>query len=316
LQVKGRFDIFGSMLTKDLLIPKTPLPKLTAAQDRILSYLLTHPDNVAYMSSAELAQALDISNATVVRFSQHIGFKGYQDLQRHIREKIKARLSVPERVKKTPRHISSPGDFLKTVIKSDLDNLARISDTVSAERFEQIVNEIHCRKEVWVLGLRSCHGVAHGFATTLRFLDRRVNLITLDTGAVWDEIQPGLKKDALLITISFPRYSRQTYEIARKFSQAGATVAAITDSQASPLASLSQIVIPLPCWIDSFFESHVAVMSLLNAVLAGVSYLDGSKAMSQLERLEQIWEEKDVYLKSPAAAAPTWAGQFNTENRG
>ena len=301
------------MLTKDLLISKTPLPDLTPAQDRILSYLLAHPDNVAYMSSAQLAQILEMSNATIVRFSQHIGFKGYQDLQRHIREKIKARLSVPERVKKTPPHISSPGDFLKTVIKSDQENLARIIEAVPVELFEQLIQEIHNRNEVWVLGLRTCHGAAHSFATNLRFLARRVNLITLDTGSVWDEIQPGLNPQTLLISISFPRYSRKTFDITWQFSQAGATVAAITDSPASPLASFSNMVIPLPCWIDSFFESHVAVMSLLNAVLAGVSYLDGSKAMSRLEQLEQIWEEKEVYLKSPTAATPSWAGQFNIE---
>lgn len=294
------------MLTKDLLISKTPLPDLTPAQDRILSHLLSHPDDLAYMSSAELAQTLDISNATVVRFSQHIGFKGYLDLQRHIREVIKARLSVPQRIQKR-QPVSRTKDLLKTVLKSDQANLTHAADSIDPETFESLVNEIHRRTEIWVLGLRSCHGIAHSFATNLRFLSRRVNLITLDTGAVWDQIQPGLNKEALLLAISFPRYSKMTHDITRQFSTAGAAVAAVTDSPASPLATLSSLALYLPCWIDSYFESHVAALSVLNAVLAGVSYLDGSKAMSSLQALEALWEEKEVYLKPTPASLPSWA---------
>ena len=298
------------MLTKDLLISKTPLPNLTPAQDRILSHLLTRPDEVAYMSSAELAQTLNMSNATVVRFSQHIGFKGYMDLQRHIREIIKARLSVPQRIQRKREPVSRIKDLLKTVLKSDQANLTHAAGSITPEVFEELVKEIHSRREIWVLGLRSCHGIAQNFATNLRFLSRRVNLITLDTGTVWDQIQPGLNRDAFLLAISFPRYSRLTYDITRQFSKAGAAVAAITDSPASPLSALSRMALYLPCWIDSFFESHVAAMSVLNAVLAGVAYVDGSKTMPRLQALEALWEEKEVYLKPASAAMPSWAEQL------
>jgi DNA-binding MurR/RpiR family transcriptional regulator len=294
------------MLSKDYLFSKSPIPRLTAAQDKILEYLLSHPDNVAYMSSGQLAQALSMSNATIVRFSQHIGFKGYMDLQRHLRQEIKARLSVPQRLQKQPANITQTRDFLKTVLKSDQENLANVAQTLSPELFEQLVTDIHSRQEIWVLGLRSCHGAAHYFATNLRFLSKRVNLISLDAGTVWCQIQPGLNPDALLISISFPRYCRQTVEIAQLFHDAGALIAAVTDSQVSPLGKLGNLVFPLPFWVDSFFESNVAVMSFLNAVLAGVSYLDGHKAISRLQALEEIWENQSVYLNQ-RAAIPSWA---------
>ena len=302
------------MLNTDLLIPKKPLPHLTPAQEKILEYLLERPDKVAYMSSAELAHALDISNATVIRFSQHIGFKGYLDLQSHIRELIKARLTLPQRLQKTSHNIGKTGDILKTVLKSDQTNLTFAMKNISPALFEQVVNEIHQRREVWVLGLRSFFGPAHSFATTLGFLARKANLITLDAGTVWDYIQPGLNKDALLISISFPRYCRLTLDITREFFQAGAKVAAITDSPTSPLARISTMVIPVPCWIDSFFESQVAVTSFFNAVLAGVSFLDGAKTMSRLQHLEEIWTRKQVFLDPGSGVSPSWADKF-TNNR-
>jgi len=303
------------MLSKDFLLSNSPLPKLTAAQNRILEYLLGHPDNVAYMSSSQLAETLGMSNATIVRFSQHIGFKGYIDLQRHIRQEIKAHLSVPQRVQKQPANIIQARDFLKTVLKSDRENLATAAQILSSELFEQLVTEIQVRQEIWVLGLRSCHGAAHYFATNLRFLSRRVNLISLDAGTVWSQIQPGLNPDAILISIAFPRYCRQTIEITQLFHDAGALIAAVTDSHVSPLAKLGNLVFPLPFWVDSFFESNVAVMSFFNALLAGVSYLDGHKTMSRLQVLEEIWEDKSVYLNQRAAAVPSWAEQLKPNNK-
>jgi DNA-binding MurR/RpiR family transcriptional regulator len=267
------------------------------------------------MSSAELAEKLDMSNATVVRFSQHIGFKGYLDLQQHIRQEIKARLNVPARLKKRPRHVGQTKDFIKTVLKSDRDNLSRAMDSISPDMFETVVDEICRHDEIWVLGLRSCHGAAHYFATNLRFLSKRVNLISLEAGTVWSQLAPGLNKDALLISITFPRYCRQTLEITEQFHRAGAKIVAVTDSHASPLAQMGSWVFPLPFWIDSFFESNVAVISFLNAVLAAVSFSDGPKTMDRLQALEEIWEDKNVYNNDTTAELPSWATQLKSKNK-
>ncbi|MCG8635827.1 MAG: MurR/RpiR family transcriptional regulator [Desulfobacterales bacterium] len=303
------------MLKKDFLFSKTPLPQLTAAQSRILEYLMENLDDVAYMSSAELADKLDISNATVVRFSQHIGFKGYLDLQQHIRQEIKTRLNVPARLKKKPVNVGETKDFLKTVLKSDRDNLARAAESISSDLFEAVAAEICKHDEIWVLGLRSFHGAAHYFATNLRFLSKRVNLISLESGTVWSQLTPGLNPDALLISITFPRYCRQTLDITELFHNAGAKIVAITDSHTSPLARIGNWVFPLPFWIDSFFESSVAVVSFLNALLAAVSFSGGPKTMDRLQALEKVWEEKNVYVKQTTTALPSWAAQLTSKNR-
>ncbi|MCG8688749.1 MAG: MurR/RpiR family transcriptional regulator [Desulfobacterales bacterium] len=303
------------MTTTDFLFTGIPRPQLTAAQGKILDYLMSHLDDVAYMSSAELAERLGISNATVVRFSQHIGYKGYLDLQRHIRQEIKTRLKVPERVKKTPPNIRSPKDFLNSVLKSDRENLDHMRKTISEDLFEAAVREIHSRKEVWVLGLRSCHGAAHYFSTNLRFLSRRVNLISLDAGTVWSQIQPGLNPESLLISITFPRYCTHTLDITDQFYKAGAKIISITDSQTSPLAAMGSYVFPLPFWIDSFFESATAVTSFLNAILASVSFMDGRKTMDGLQALEQVWEEKNVYSNQTQTVLPTWANRLKKEQK-
>jgi DNA-binding MurR/RpiR family transcriptional regulator len=301
------------MLKNAFLFSNTPLPKLTETQRKILSYLLDHMEDVAYMSSAVLAKKLNISNATIVRFSQRIGFRGYLDLQRHIREKIKSQLNLTDRIQKSSRMVQSPGYFLKTVLESDRNNLTHAMKSIPEEVFETVVRHIHTRKEIWVVGLRSCHGAAHYFATNLGYLGRRVNLINLDAGTVWSKIQPGLCPESLLISMTLPRYCRQTLDITRQFHDAGSTIAAITDSPASPLAAMADHVFSLPFWVDSFFESNVAVVSLLNAVLSAVSYLDGHKTVSHLTALETVWERNNIYCDTSTQIQPSWAGQLKKD---
>ena len=48
----------------------------------------------------------------------------------------------------------------------------------------------------------------------------------------------------------------------------------------------------------SFVDSLVAPLSLINALIVAVSINDIDRVSANFERLEQIWEEYDVYEKS------------------
>ena len=58
------------------------LPDLTKSQQRIASYLLANYDEAAFLSMADLARRLDLSEATLVRFAKAIGYDGFRELRR------------------------------------------------------------------------------------------------------------------------------------------------------------------------------------------------------------------------------------------
>ncbi len=53
---------------------------------RLADYLLDSYIEASFMTASELAHALNLDAATVVRFSQHLGYKGYPELLREIRD--------------------------------------------------------------------------------------------------------------------------------------------------------------------------------------------------------------------------------------
>lgn len=64
---------------------------------KLADFLLDSYVEAAFMTASELAQALNLDAATVVRFSQHLGYSGFPKLQREIRQRVKKDLLIRPR---------------------------------------------------------------------------------------------------------------------------------------------------------------------------------------------------------------------------
>jgi DNA-binding MurR/RpiR family transcriptional regulator len=65
---------------------------------RLADFVLDSYRHAAFLTATELAHHLDIDPATVVRFSQLLGYRGYPEFQREIREKVKKDLLIERKV--------------------------------------------------------------------------------------------------------------------------------------------------------------------------------------------------------------------------
>src|SRR5512133_146291 len=61
---------------------------------KLADFLLDSYVEAAFMTASELAHALNLDAATVVRFSQHLGYDGFPKLQREIRQRVKNDLLI------------------------------------------------------------------------------------------------------------------------------------------------------------------------------------------------------------------------------
>ncbi len=70
-------------------------PTMSKSFAKLADFLLDSYIEASFMTASELAHALNLDAATVVRFSQHLGYKGYPELLREIRDKVRQNLLVP-----------------------------------------------------------------------------------------------------------------------------------------------------------------------------------------------------------------------------
>ncbi|AWL13106.1 Glucokinase [Saliniradius amylolyticus] len=54
---------------------------LSANENKLADYVLAHPESIRNLSSQKLAQTVGVSQSSVVKFSQKLGYKGYPDFK-------------------------------------------------------------------------------------------------------------------------------------------------------------------------------------------------------------------------------------------
>ena len=272
--------------------------RLTPSQRRIMQYIVDNYEEAIFLTASQLAHSVGVSEATVVRLAQALGFDGYPGMQSKFREGLQNRLSTVTRLEHTVDHVGQVGDVVMKVLQEDIQNLSQTLRNLPIEVFEQAVTDIEKAKRIFVVGLRGAHAPALTLATYLRFLGKQAQLLMPGHGELWDILQ-GLQKTDLVIGISLPRYTSVTVEVLEHARRQRARVGAITDSPLSPLARHAHWVLTARCRLDSFIESFTAATSLINALLTAMSIQKPGKTLRILREREALWEEKGVYTSDP-----------------
>ncbi len=277
--------------------------RFTPSQRRIMQYIVDRYEEAIFLTASQLAQRVGVSEATVVRLAQALGFDGYPGMQKKFREGLQNRLSTVTRLEHTVDHVRQVGDVVVKVLQEDIQNLSQTLRDLPIEVFEQAVAEMEKAKRIFVVGLRGAHAPALTLATYLRFLGKQAQVMVPGHGELWDILQ-GLTRADLVVGISFPRYTRVTLEIMEHARKQKARVGAITDSPLSPLTRHAHWVLTAQCRLDSFIESFTAATSLINALLTAMSIQDPKKTLRILREREALWEEKGVYITNPGKSNP------------
>ena len=132
----------------------------------------------------------------------------------------------------------------------------------------------------------------------LRMIFDNVKLIQTTSGNETFEQLMSIGEGDVMIAISFPRYSKSIIKCVDFAKNAGAYVVSLTDSANSPIAANASQTLVAQSDMASFTDSLVAPMSVINALIVAVSRQNGELLSQRLRRLEEIWDEYNVYEKA------------------
>lgn len=273
------------------------MPEFSKGQKRIARYILDHYDKAAYMTASRLGSIVEVSESTVVRFAIEIGFDGYPEMQRALQELIRTRLTAVQRVDITNSLIGDD-DVLDRVLGADAEKIRRTLDEIDRRSFETAVDKIISAKSIYIIGVRSSSSLAGFLNFNFRMILDNVRFVQTTSGSEMFEQIMNIGPDDVLIAISFPRYSKRIINAVEYASEAGADVISITDSRQSPIAAGADQLLLARSDMVSFVDSLVAPLSIINAMIVAVARKKPDDIRKRLEKLEQIWDEYDVYDKT------------------
>ncbi|SHH50038.1 MurR/RpiR family transcriptional regulator [Tepidibacter thalassicus] len=279
---------------KDLIaIIQEQFPKLSKGQKLIAQFILSNYDKAAFMTAGKLGEKVGVSESTVVRFANALGFDGYPKLQKSLQELIKTKLTTVQRVEMAKEY-SNDWTIFRKVLKSDVENIKSTLDEMDENAFQYTINKILKARKIYIVGLRSSTAIAEYLGFYLNIILDNVNIVSYGISDLFEQILK-VGKDDLVITISFPRYSKKTFELANYAKKQGASIISLTDSVLAPVASISEEIITVKSNMASFVDSLVAPLSVANAIIVAVGMRKKEEIKEYFDKLEIIWKEYHIY---------------------
>jgi DNA-binding MurR/RpiR family transcriptional regulator len=267
-------------------------PSLTPAERRVADVVLQRPQHVAFGTVAELAAEAGAGAATVVRLAAKLGYEGFSDLQAAVQAELAHRLRpAAERIRQPV-----PSDVVGRTMATELDNLQSTLEAVDRQAFERAVTELACAKRVVVLSGEASQGIARHVVGELHLLRERVELLAGTEVALVRTIALLEAGDTCLV-LDLRRYDRWVIEAARRAGERGVTVLALTDSALSPLALMADASFTVSAAGAGPFDSHVATLALLNALVTAVADRLRASATDRLDRIELAWRTSGALIE-------------------
>ena len=269
--------------------------KMSKGHKAIAAFISDHYDEAAFMTAAKIGQTVGVSESTVVRFATTLGYEGFPEFQKALADWVQSKLNRVQKMG-TKYKNNTQSEILHSVLTSDIEKIQDTITNLDPVSFNDAVDMILNSDNVYVVGLRSCEPLADFLHFYLGMI--RGNVILLKTTSVTEMFEQMIRiseKDCI-IGISFPRYSMRTLKAMEFAKDRRAKIITITDSIHSPMNLYSSCNLLARSDMVSIVDSLVAPLSLINALVVALCLKVPDTVKSNLETLEEVWNNYQVYL--------------------
>ena len=275
---------------------RSGMDTFSKGQKRIANYILENYDKAAFMTANKLGQTAQVSESTVVRFAAELGYNGYPDMQKALQELIRGKLTSIQRIQVSSDQMSG-SDILGSVMQRDMNSIHDVIERLDREEFERVVDKLLHAKHIYILGVRSSSFLAGYLNFYLHLIFKNVTLVQSSAaGEIYEQLVH-IGQGDVLVSISFPRYSKMAIHAVEFACQRGGDVVAVTDSPMSPMYKMASASLLASSDMISFVDSMAAPLSLLNALILAVGQQRRDDLSATLAEMEQVWSKYSIFGK-------------------
>ena len=275
---------------------------LSPKQKRAADFILQHPDQSALMTMRELSEVCKISEATIVRFLQKLGYDNYQELRVNVaRERSAGRPGAIEAQLADGYQGIGPEDSTEEiknkVIYAAIQAIRGTESLVDSRTIDQAAEALLGAGQILCYGSGGSQAIVQdAYHKLLRlglpvFCDANYHLARIKANS--------LNSMDAAVLVSHTGESQDLLSCGKQAKERGAVVIGITSYLDSSLARLSDLVfyssrISLEYYTDAM-TSRLAQMTILDMIYLTVRLRLGEEGMEQITRAKEAIAE----LKAP-----------------
>jgi DNA-binding MurR/RpiR family transcriptional regulator len=265
--------------------------KLTPTERKPARLLLDNFPMVGLETVAQFAKLSGVSGPTIIRLVYKLGFESYIKFQNKLRQELQARLETPiQKTDKKPTKrgtienvVGDFGDAVCQNIKQSLNNIP----TSEINAVVQALSNV--KQSVFLLGGRYTDILARHFYLHLHAIRNNIGHVD-GHSSTWAEYILDIKKNDILIVFDIRRYQNDVTVFAEKAAKRGARIILFTDQWFSPISHLAHHVFSMQIKVPSNWDSSVAILTLIDVILAKLTRDLWLEVKDRLEFREAIFQ--------------------------
>lgn len=274
--------------------------KLTRTSRIIGEYVLDNETDACFMTSTEIAEQLEVSEASVIRFARALGFTGFMDFQKNLRKshterlgRISSAVAVPyERLQASMAH--SDENYIQEFLMNTETNITSVIKNNPQDTFDRAIELLRTSRRKYIVASRANTGVASYFNLLLRHQVSDV-IPTWESSVNVIDHMCDIGSEDCVILFSFPRYSEMDRQALQMAEDAGASIIVITDRPSAPMARFATVLLTVDVDTNTFFNSYVGVQLVMEILSAGLSRKMGGANAEKLQLIDKYIGALGVY---------------------
>ena len=260
--------------------------RMSAIERRIADFVLENAQLLRDYSSQQLANALGISQSSVVKFCQKLGFKGYPDLKLSINEAVvRADNGDDAHAARTELRRPAAGLWQR---KSEAEEATRLINP--PETLDAVAQAIGRARTVFIIGLGEDDIHARAFALRLSLLGI-LTVHNFDPAHMTASLSAAAANDVLLV-FSEQGMQPALCQLGRHFHAQRGTVVTITRHSANALRAHADLALLVSAHDErAHIEPllyHSALQHLLDRVYIRLCEADEARRTRLQDNLERI----------------------------
>lgn len=256
----------------------------TLAERRLIAEILKDPQRVLRVSAKEIATAGGISEATVTRFAQRLGYHGYPEF----RIALSQDLAVPSRM--IHDEVDVDDDLATIAPKVTAANIQALEDSLHVLRIDALeaaVEAILRADRIFFLGIGGSSALAAD--TAHKFLRTGLNVVAIADAHEQLMHAALCRPGDVFVFISHTGATRELLEAAEIAKQRGAILIAVTRYGRTKLSNLVDIVLHTSSretlYREEALASRIASLTLTDILYVGVAIRRHAATVENLQAI-------------------------------
>jgi DNA-binding MurR/RpiR family transcriptional regulator len=270
------------------------LPSLPSRLQQVGRFVAANDYDATTRSMRELASVAGADPAAFTRLAKAIGYSGWDELRAALTEARRPEQSSPfsGRAKGRRAGPNPEMSLISDKLEAEAAGLARISPDAVAGA----AKALHGARRIWIAGFRSCRSVAELLNYQLRLF--RPDTVQLVGGSGPEDLDLGaFRAGDAVVVIGFAPYSTASVLSARAAHASGATLIAIADKVAAPMAEGADHLLQFEAAASpGFFPSLTGAIAIAQSLAAATFMLGGASAKRRLEETETRLADTSQYV--------------------